>query len=159
MALHVPSLERIFFCFFVVFMCLCVIASWSHFFSLNWITSITVNLCFACLLPHHCLLCAYFTYLLLARLLRTYFACLLLVTCLLPTCYMLPICLLSTFASFACHAYFCLLTYFCHCHLLASMSWFRYQTPTSLFHHLFACFELQACPLAWYFPLTYLCKR
>jgi hypothetical protein len=32
MALHVSSLERIFFCFFVVFMCFCVIASWGHFF-------------------------------------------------------------------------------------------------------------------------------
>jgi hypothetical protein len=144
-----------------VFMCFCVIASWGHFFSLTWSTFITTSFCFAFLLPHH-RLCAYFTYLLLACLLRTCFAYLLLVTCLLHlliTCCLFACCSLFAFASFACHAYFRLFTYFYHCHLLASMSWCRYQTPIPLFHHLFICFELQAFPLAWYFPFTCLCKR
>jgi hypothetical protein len=56
---------------------------------LNWSTSITASFCSACLLPYHCLLCAYFTCLLLVCFLRTYFTWLLLVSCLLPTCYML----------------------------------------------------------------------
>lgn len=157
MALHVSSLERI---FFASLLCLCVfvllLVEAIFFFDLKHLhhrqlllrllaTSSSplciLHLLVACLPPSH-LFCLFV-------------ACRLLAT---PTYYMLPICLLLI-ASFACHAYFHLLTYFYHCHLLASMSWCRYQTPIPLFHHLFICFELQAFPLAWYFPFTCLCKR
>lgn len=152
MALHLPSLERI----FVLLLCCVYVLLLVEVIFFLWVEAPSSPPASA---PPTCYFIIAFvhtspTRCLLACLLPTYFACL------LPTCYMLPICLLLIVCfCFLCLLCLLLLAYFFHCHLLASMSWFRYQTPIPVFQHLFVCFELQACPLAWYFPFTCLCKK